>query len=71
MADTPDYSEELIPLNAQSSYTDARGIKSDGSLWRFVGTQSETLSYEVESREEAADLDHILDTVCVRPNLLP
>jgi hypothetical protein len=66
-----DYSEELIPLAAQSSYTDARGTRSDGTLWRFIGTQSETLSYEVESRGEAAALNHIFDTVCVRPDLLP
>ena len=66
-----EFSEELIPISSQLVYTDARGIKPDGTVWRFVGIQTESMSYEVESAGDAQELDRLLDNVCVRPDLLP
>ncbi len=46
---------------------DARGSKSDGTHWRYLGTIGESASYQnVKATEVMRVLDQVLDSVCFR-----
>lgn len=55
-----DAPEELRPLRI----TDYRGVRPDGSRYRFVGMLFEFVEYDNASADDAAFFDRMLDTMC-------
>ena len=41
-----------------------RGIRSDGTFWRWVGVFGETIKYDHASRNSAKFFDRIIDSLC-------
>ena len=60
-----EYSERDYVLGGDSLIVDAKGRKSDGTLWRNVGKVGESASYHVADPAIAALLDRVLDGFCV------
>jgi hypothetical protein len=48
-----------------------RGIRTDGSYYRFIGKVGETIEYDRVPKEAASYFDNILDTLCQVPPSLP
>ena len=70
MKESTNFEEIMFPVKGLW-YVDSRGTGADGSHWRFIGQFNETIRYDGFTRAEAEEFDHLLDTVCVRPDLLP
>jgi hypothetical protein len=44
--------------------TEYRGLRTDGTYWRWVGILGETVSYDRVDKEAADFFDRIIDTLC-------
>ena len=61
-----EYSERDYVIGGDILIVDAKGLKSDGTLWRNLGKVGESAFYDrVTDRAVAALLDRVLDGFCV------
>ena len=60
-----EYSERDYVLGDDILIVDAKGRKSDGTLWRNIGEVGESAFYETADPAVAALLDRVLDGFCI------
>lgn len=57
--------QEQTWLAGDVQFTAARGVRKDGTIWRFLGSLGESASYETKDPAAARKLDEILEGVCL------
>jgi hypothetical protein len=60
-------SERDVIFDRESRGAEYRGIRTDGTYFRFIGKPGETIQYDKASKEAAEYFDRILDTLCKAP----